>query len=326
MNCKELFNNKNLQKQITNNAGIYIFRNILNNKYYVGQAIRIRKRLISHIGNYNKARYDNPLYRAFSKYGLENFEYIILKELEGTDYKEIKKQLDILETDYIQQYNSYGNTGYNQTLGADGGVLGYKFTEEQKEKNRQGRLNYLATSGNNKIYCYNIKTKETTMAIAPYYLENIFNWKHGTVHSALQYKLLKNTYIVRHSEKEIEEVLKLLKNNNYNKGQFKIKIDKDFYIKFKTEHPNLSIIELANQLGVCKKTIYTYEASLGISHKKELLQFKVINISTKEINVFNVKDGAKYFNITEKSFRRMANDKSKSTELYRKLYKIEKLL
>ena len=71
MNCKELFNNKNLQKQITNNAGIYIFRNILNNKYYVGQAIRIRKRLISHIGNYNKARYDNPLYRAFSKYGLE---------------------------------------------------------------------------------------------------------------------------------------------------------------------------------------------------------------------------------------------------------------
>lgn len=325
MNCKELFNNKSLQKQITNNAGIYIFRNILNNKYYVGQAIRIRKRLISHIGNYKNSRYDNPLYRAFSKYGLENFEYNILKELEGTDYKEIKEQLDILETDYIQQYNSYGNAGYNQTLGADGGVLGYKFTEEQKEKNRQGRLNYLTTSGNNKIYCYNIKTKETTMAIAPYYLENIFNWKHGTVHSALQYKLLKNTYIVRHSEKEIEEVLKLLKNNNYNKGQFKTKIDKDFYIKFKTEHPNLSIIELANQLGVCKKTIYTYEASLGISHKKELLKFKVINISTKEINVFNVKDGAKYFNITEKSFRRMANDKSKSTELYRKLYKIEKL-
>lgn len=325
MNCKELFNNKNLQKQITNNAGIYIFRNILNNKYYVGQAIRIRKRLISHIGNYNKARYDNPLYRAFSKYGLENFEYTVLKELEGTDYKEIKKQLDILETDYIQQYNSYGNTGYNQTLGADGGVLGYKFTEEQKEKNRQGRLNYLATSGNNKIYCYNIETKETTMAISPYYLENIFNWDHGTVHSALSYKVLKGKYIIRHSESEIKKILTEINSTSYNKGQFTIKISKEEYKKFREEHKDLSILEIANLLGVCKKTVYTYEASLGISHKKELLQFKVINISTKEVNVFNVKDGAKYFNITEKSFRRMANDKSKSTELYRKLYKIEKL-
>ena len=30
MNCKELFSNKTLQTQITNNAGIYIFKNIWN--------------------------------------------------------------------------------------------------------------------------------------------------------------------------------------------------------------------------------------------------------------------------------------------------------
>ena len=32
--------------------------------------------------------------------------------------------------EYINKYSSYTN-GYNQTLGGDGGILGYKFTEEQ---------------------------------------------------------------------------------------------------------------------------------------------------------------------------------------------------
>ena len=50
--------------------------------------------------------------------------------------------IDILYTDFLQQenteyyiekYNGYTN-GYNCTKGGDGGILGYKMTDEQKEK------------------------------------------------------------------------------------------------------------------------------------------------------------------------------------------------
>ena len=41
-----------------------------------------------------------------------------------------KSDLDVLEVLYIETYNSYGKTGYNQTKGGDGGILGYKFTDE----------------------------------------------------------------------------------------------------------------------------------------------------------------------------------------------------
>ena len=46
----------------------------------------------------------------------------------------IKQELDIQETKYNKLFNSYGCTGYNQTLGGDGGILGYKFSNEKKQK------------------------------------------------------------------------------------------------------------------------------------------------------------------------------------------------
>ena len=57
--------------------------------------------------------------------------------------QDIKKKIlcnkmDEDEKYYIEKYNSYSN-GYNCTLGGDGGVLGYKMTDEQKEKIRRNQ-------------------------------------------------------------------------------------------------------------------------------------------------------------------------------------------
>ncbi len=44
--------NVDQNKQIPNNTiGIYLFKNIINNKYYIGQSLNIRKRFNKHINS-----------------------------------------------------------------------------------------------------------------------------------------------------------------------------------------------------------------------------------------------------------------------------------
>lgn len=116
-------------------AGIYLFKNKINGKCYVGQGVDLRKRIKHHISNLKTGRYDLPLYRAINKYGLHNFELSLLEQFkpDTNDTETLIKKLDELEIRYIKEYNSYEN-GYNCTKGGDYGVLGLKFTEEQKKK------------------------------------------------------------------------------------------------------------------------------------------------------------------------------------------------
>ena len=53
------------------------------------------------------------LYRAWRKYGIEVFEVGIVEVVDLPEGDERNKKLDELEVKYIQQYNSYGTTGYN---------------------------------------------------------------------------------------------------------------------------------------------------------------------------------------------------------------------
>lgn len=143
-------------------SGIYKFTNLTNNKSYIGQAINIRKRLLSHLYAYKAHKVNNSLYSAIQKYGIEQFEVKILQVIEDGDLKSLKSKLDYLEKYYIQKYNTYGATGYNQTLGGDAGVLGYKFTEEQLKRlsfNNKRAQN----DGRNSIYCYDVITGITTL-------------------------------------------------------------------------------------------------------------------------------------------------------------------
>ena len=84
-------------------AGIYCIRNNINNKCYIGQAIMLRKRLLYHISNYENNRYDAPIYKAFKKYGLDNFSIEILEEFKGLTKETLKKTLDEKEMFYIEK-------------------------------------------------------------------------------------------------------------------------------------------------------------------------------------------------------------------------------
>jgi hypothetical protein len=83
--------------------GIYVIRNIINDNCYVGQSVDIIRRWCNHKSLPNKS-YDYPLYRAFRKYGIDNFEFKVLEYVDNTDDLTNREQFwyDKLEPTYNQ--------------------------------------------------------------------------------------------------------------------------------------------------------------------------------------------------------------------------------
>lgn len=96
---------------------IYKITNNLNQKSYIGKTERtIEIRYKEHI-RHSKIL-DLPLYRAFNKYGIENFTVSELEECDNQD-------LDKREIYWINFYKTYSN-GYNCTAGGEGGIKTYE--------------------------------------------------------------------------------------------------------------------------------------------------------------------------------------------------------
>ena len=90
---------------------IYKITNKINGKVYIGQTIKtVEKRFTQHKNNSNKTYFSQiVLYKAFNKYGIENF---ICETIEKVPNEELNNR----EKYWINYYDSYFN-GYNSTLG-----------------------------------------------------------------------------------------------------------------------------------------------------------------------------------------------------------------
>lgn len=94
-------------------CGIYVIKNIINGKCYVGQSIDIYNRWYKHQSPKTwEGERGKALYQAFKKYGIENFEFKIIEKCP-------RNQLDEREKYWISHFNSY-NEGYNMTEGGQG--------------------------------------------------------------------------------------------------------------------------------------------------------------------------------------------------------------
>jgi group I intron endonuclease len=103
---------------------IYLLTCIITGLVYVGQSIEYKKRMKEH--GYSGKNPKFYLSYAIRKYGWENFT----KEILIDDVPE--EDLDNLEINYIDFYNSFNREkGYNLTIGG-GGMSGYRHTEEQR--------------------------------------------------------------------------------------------------------------------------------------------------------------------------------------------------
>ena len=110
--------------------GIYKIINCINNKIYIGQSNNIEHRFKQHKSN-SKNKCKHPLYNSINKYGIGNFEFIILEKIKNIN------ELDLRELYWINHYKSNNpNYGYNLRLDCRTN-RGYKYSEKLKKQNSE---------------------------------------------------------------------------------------------------------------------------------------------------------------------------------------------
>lgn len=94
---------------------IYKIENKINHKLYIGiTTLTIEKRWKEHLSTvYNSPNKMHAIHHAMKKYGIENFQISMIEEVADDLLFEREKY-------WISFYNSYGEKGYNLTLGGEG--------------------------------------------------------------------------------------------------------------------------------------------------------------------------------------------------------------
>ena len=123
---------------------IYCITNLINSKRYVGKTTQTpEERFKEHCSDAFKTRCEKrPLYSAFNKYGVENFE------VEELEYVEDDSKLEEREIYWIQELQTYGSNGYNATKGGDGTLI-----YDHNEIIELARLGYTVQQIANKVSC-----------------------------------------------------------------------------------------------------------------------------------------------------------------------------
>lgn len=121
---------------------VYIATNKINGKSYIGQTIqKLSCRISGHKYNSITLGTRRYFYNAIRKYGFENFEWNILCECDTKD------ELDEMEYHYIKQYHTHHlDNGYNLSYGGEENNVGFKMSDETKEKmsrSRKGQIPWI---------------------------------------------------------------------------------------------------------------------------------------------------------------------------------------
>jgi GIY-YIG catalytic domain protein len=134
--------------------GVYMIRNKLNNKVYIGESTDIPNRFkryrwaVNSSANY--AEVTRPITMAMRQDGIENFEFRILKS--GPEYKDRYLRLQT-EIEYIYEYQSYdGRFGYNETKGGESGPITSR-TQSTKERTKRSKA----------VFLYDTETQNTQL-------------------------------------------------------------------------------------------------------------------------------------------------------------------
>ena len=121
---------------------IYMYVDKINGKCYIGQAKDFNKRHSKHLHSSkskNDKDYKLPIHNAIRKYGIDNFNIIILKENLDTQCL-----LNLYECYYIKKDNtlSKNNNGYNiSSGGSNGNNFAGKTEEEMNEMKERWKNN-----------------------------------------------------------------------------------------------------------------------------------------------------------------------------------------
>jgi group I intron endonuclease len=150
---------------------IYILKNKINNKCYVGQTIqKINRRIRSHFN----VKIKSYISHATLKYGKDNFEIFIFKEIPIN-------LLDYFEIELIKRLNTFAPYGYNIELG------GYTHKIVSKETKIKISKNHANMQGKNNPMYGQIHTIEVRKIISKIH-------KNKIISESIKQKMSKNNY------------------------------------------------------------------------------------------------------------------------------------
>lgn len=173
------FNYNNI-KQLPNSAGVYMIKNVLNNKRYIGSSRCIKSRLTTHLSTLNRNCHHNKhLQNSYNKYGRSAFRICILELCE-----DIKDTILFLEQKYLDL-----NPEYNKAKIAENNS-GWHHTEDTKNRMSQFRTGKPRLT-NKTVYSVpklNINTnkinKNLTVPVIQYDLDDNVIQEYSSISSA----------------------------------------------------------------------------------------------------------------------------------------------
>lgn len=117
-----------------NACGIYLLRNKVNGKVYIGQSVHTWRRWHEHKKSAKRGD-KSHLYDAFRKYGAEAFEYVLLEECDPL-------QFDARETYWVAFYDARNpEKGYNyMPAGQRGRIMDAEMREKMSASMRGRKL------------------------------------------------------------------------------------------------------------------------------------------------------------------------------------------
>lgn len=221
--------------------GIYLIKNIINNKCYIGSSKDIRQRFNKHRNDLRKGRNHNILLqRAWDKYHEENFKFEILEECDENNLI-IREQyyLDTLKHEY-------------NIVDIAGRPLGYKHTKEAKEKISRANKGRQFTEEHKLKLSINLKGKNKGKS----------PWIKGRKHTEVSLKKMSESLKGRvvwnkgkHHSEESKRKMSLSHSGRLYPGRRKFKED-DMHKLIEMKNRNISILEIAKHFNCSLCTVY----------------------------------------------------------------------
>lgn len=220
-------------------TGIYAIHCLVNNKMYIGQTeMNFGDRRDSHYSLLNNNKHHiEDLQNDWNEYGKENFEFIVLHDLQdGENITEIEKE-------YIKQYKN-NNQAYNKAYGGiKCGGIGFHQTEESKKK--IGEKNSINLTGKK-------QSKETVQKRAKSISQAYQNLPQEE--KDRRAKMCSETNKGRKRSKDFKDHMHEMQKTKPNSAKYDV--DTVRYIRHLFEQENMSNKEISDKLSIPMHTIY----------------------------------------------------------------------
>lgn len=273
---------------------IYKITNKINGKCYIGKTIQnfeqYKKYHIATSKNKKHKTYNKVLYKAFRKYGINNFEWEIITQCNALD------ELNKNEIYYIEYFDSINN-GYNLTSGGDGGAINLGKSIATKNKTYE------------EIYGEE-KAKELKEIRRKKLLGNKFGEKtKGKKLGSFEKRFGKEkAEIIKKKISKANKFSKPSKNKNktYEEiyGEEKAKELKEARRKALRRIVKKGV-SLKDRYGEEKSKLIKEKISKTLNNKRTKFLWKLTNIITKEIFIFRNKEAEEFCNNNNLKMRTM---------------------